>query len=207
MSWSRGEKWNGIASSPVDCAADRGVGIRIATRRRQFAELMSPVVTLPQRALKPVSAPPGGRGPSVTGIAAPIVMAAWLVGLGPLTACGTRPGASAEEGRDLYRQNGCASCHGPEGQGDGPVSAALGSRPRDFRDVAAFKQGTDVTSIAETIATGVIGDRHGVGQPDHAGHHAQSMPRFDHLSESERRSLALYVISLRSLTEKGTPQP
>jgi hypothetical protein len=32
----------------------------------------------------------------------------------------------------------------------------------------------------------------------HQTHHELLMPKFDHLSENERRSIALYVISLRA---------
>ena len=77
----------------------------------------------------------------------------------------------------------------------------------DFRDAEAFTHGTDAASIARTIATGVTSRPPGTGAPDRAHDHRLVMPRFDHLSESERRSLALYVMSLRSQTKKGTPQP
>jgi len=103
--------------------------------------------------------------------------------------------ASVEVGRDLYRQNGCASCHGVEGHGDGSVAATLPTKPRDFRDVSAFKQGADVAQIARTIAIGMAepGQRRWPGEK----HHTQVMPQFDHLSQWERRSLAAFVISLR----------
>jgi copper(I)-binding protein/cytochrome c551/c552 len=99
--------------------------------------------------------------------------------------------ASAEAGRALYRANGCASCHGPNGWGDGTVGRTLTPPPRDFRDADAFKNGTDVASIAQTIATGLM-----------AG---GAMPRYPHLTTPERESLALYVISLRTLSDSTTP--
>ena len=94
--------------------------------------------------------------------------------------------ASADEGRLLYRANGCASCHGRDGHGDGPVGATLQPPPRDFRRADLFRNGNDESSIAQTLATGIPNG----GQ----------MPLFAHLSTSERRSLALYLISLRSPT-------
>lgn len=124
-----------------------------------------------------------------------------------LAACGA-PAASVAEGRALYRENGCGSCHGPLGHGDGPVSKTLESRPRDFRDASAFKRGADARSIAQTIAEGLPddpGDREWPGRRPHS--HSQGMPRFDHLSESERASLALYLISLREPAKKGTAWP
>lgn len=96
---------------------------------------------------------------------------------------------SAEEGRMLYRANGCGSCHGPDGEGDGPVGKTLRPPPRDFRDAVAFKNGTDVASIAQTIATGLMS--------------GGAMPRFTHLTNGERESLALYVISLRNSTNSS----
>lgn len=134
-------------------------------------------------------------------------MAAWLAAAGALSACATVPAPSADAGRELYGEHGCASCHGRDGQGDGPVGRTIDPPPRDFRDAAAFRQGTDVAAIAQTLATGVTSRPPGTGAPDRAHDHRLVMPRFDHLSESERRSLALFVISLRSQTKKGTPQP
>jgi mono/diheme cytochrome c family protein len=101
-------------------------------------------------------------------------------------ACGRPP--TAAEGQQLYRGNGCATCHGPLGHGDGPVGRTLTPPPRDFRDVAAFKNGTSVEAIATTLADGLTRD-------------GSQMPRFDHLSARERESLALFVIALRTPSE------
>lgn len=112
------------------------------------------------------------------------------IGLLLATAAGyaaCRVGAGAptiEEGRTLYSENGCANCHGRNGHGDGPVGRTLTPPPRDFRDAAAFKRGTDEASIALTLTQGL-------GSPGSA------MPAFGHLSERERRSLAEFIISLR----------
>lgn len=111
-------------------------------------------------------------------------------------ACTRQPVPSAEAGRELYRQSGCSVCHGAQGRGDGTLSKTLPSPPRDFRDVSAFKRGIDESSIASTIATGIAPPETGA-DIEHA-HHLLVMPRYDHLSEDERRSLALYLISLRS---------
>ena len=98
---------------------------------------------------------------------------------------------TAMEGARLYRANGCASCHGPEGRGDGPVGQTLVPPPRDFRLPTSFKSGTDAQSIARTLA---------IGMP--AG---GSMPLFAHLTNHERRALALYLVSLRtSLSERSS---
>ncbi|MBL8137642.1 MAG: c-type cytochrome [Acidobacteria bacterium] len=123
-------------------------------------------------------------------------------------ACEQGPLPTQKEGRMLYAENGCASCHGPAGRGDGPVGQTLDPRPRDFQDVAAFKRGFDVEAIARTLATGILVPaapaRGATGAPSH---HQQGMPKFDHLSEVERQSLALYVISLHDPARQGARQP
>ena len=100
---------------------------------------------------------------------------------------------TAIEGAQLYRANGCASCHGPEGRGDGPVGHTLVPPPRDFRLPTSFKSGTDVGSIARTLA---------IGMP--AG---GSMPLFAHLTNHERRALALYLVSLRTPHSERSSTP
>ena len=98
---------------------------------------------------------------------------------------------SLADGRQLYRANGCASCHGSQGFGDGAVGRTLVPRPRDFRDTLAFKAGRDTESIARMLAVGIT-----------AG---GNMPQYSHLTNHERRSLALYVISLRTpSTQRNT---
>ena len=97
------------------------------------------------------------------------------------------------QGKALYAANGCGTCHGVAGRGDGPVAKTLSPPPRDFRDAAAFKNGTDPTSVANTIATGLTRDG---GQ----------MQSYFHLSDRERFLLARFVISLREPgPDRGTP--
>jgi mono/diheme cytochrome c family protein len=61
--------------------------------------------------------------------------------MGLMLSAGLATAADAENGRVLFGQL-CASCHGPEGQGDGPAADALVLRPRPFAQ-AAFKFDTD----------------------------------------------------------------
>ena len=120
-------------------------------------------------------------------------VAGWL--LLPILAAaidGCAPAPSVAEGRTLYRANGCITCHGPDGHGDGPIAATLAPRPRDFRDRAAFKQGNNESAIASTLAHGI---RKG-----------GAMPVFPHLSERERRSLAAFVRALQTPSNGGSNQ-
>ena len=112
---------------------------------------------------------------------------------------------SIDAGRVLYQANGCAGCHGRSGRGDGPLAATLPSKPIDFRDVWLFKRGASETAIAKTLAQGVSID-HPIPEL-HSTHHQLLMPKFDHLTETERRSIARYVISMRTDIDHGRVQP
>ena len=118
-----------------------------------------------------------------------------------LAAC-SRRAPSATEGRSLYLENGCVSCHGPLGKGDGPLAAALAPKPTDLSDPSLFKRGSGETAIARTLADGVMNPEMSMPRMRET-HHELSMPKFDHLTEAERRSIALYVISLHT----GGSQP
>lgn len=91
---------------------------------------------------------------------------------------------TVELGRDLYRANGCAACHGSDGRGDGPIAATLIPRPRDLADPESYRMGTEVDVIARTLAAGLPA--------------AGSMPLYAHLSNHERHAMALFIRSLHS---------
>lgn len=106
-----------------------------------------------------------------------------------VSACGRQMQATDAEdlltGARLYAANGCGTCHGREGRGDGPLASTLSPPARDFRDPNAFKNGSDPASIATTLATGLTRDG---GQ----------MQSYFHLSDRERFLIARYVVSLRT---------
>jgi cbb3-type cytochrome c oxidase subunit III len=54
----------------------------------------------------------------------------------------------AAKGKEVFTAN-CASCHGPEGKGDGPAGAALNPKPADFS-----KSASDQATILKTITEG-----------------------------------------------------
>jgi mono/diheme cytochrome c family protein len=118
-----------------------------------------------------------------------------------LAAC-ARPVPSITEGRSLYLANGCASCHGLSAKGDGPMAPTLRSKPADLRNPTLFKRGSGEDAIAQTLAEGILNAEAPVPQLHHT-YHELAMPKFTHLTEIERRSIALYVISLR--TRSGQP--
>jgi mono/diheme cytochrome c family protein len=56
-------------------------------------------------------------------------------------------------GGDLFRFY-CASCHGREGKGDGPVASALNRRPPDLTTIARRNGGRFPTLRVEEFVTG-----------------------------------------------------
>ena len=59
------------------------------------------------------------------------------------------------KGRELFRAN-CSSCHGDNGQGDGPAGLALNPRPRDFRSPAGWTNGPKISQIYRTLEEGIV---------------------------------------------------
>lgn len=89
------------------------------------------------------------------------------------------PAGSPVQGKPIFVDR-CASCHGPQGRGDGPNAAFLSPRPANLISAA-----TSVKSDAELLA--VIAE----GRPRTA------MPAWKNLlSEQERRDVLAYIRSL-----------
>jgi mono/diheme cytochrome c family protein len=87
-----------------------------------------------------------------------------------------------DEGRALYRANGCETCHGATGEGNGPAGAGLNPPPRNLRDLHTYKQGTSEQAVAQTIFSGIPGSL---------------MQPYPHIKEPDRRLLARYVVYLQ----------
>ncbi|MDK2972702.1 MAG: hypothetical protein PWP23_2457 [Candidatus Sumerlaeota bacterium] len=60
------------------------------------------------------------------------------------------------QGRQIYGLN-CASCHGPEGLGDGEKGVALNPKPRNFHEATGWKNGPQLSSMWTTLEKGVAG--------------------------------------------------
>jgi high-affinity iron transporter len=82
-------------------------------------------------------------------------------------------------GRELYGER-CASCHGPEGWGDGPAAPGLEPPPANFGDAARMAQ-RSVYGLYNSITLGVGGT---------------AMASFAELSEDDRWALAFFVSQL-----------
>ena len=86
---------------------------------------------------------------------------------------------SLQRGQALYAAQ-CASCHGAQGRGDGPLAAQLDPRPVAFseRDRARARS---LFSLHQTISNGVPGT---------------SMPAFASLSDDDRWALSFFASTL-----------
>lgn len=71
------------------------------------------------------------------------------------TGAGAAGGDEMALGKQVFEAN-CATCHGPNGAGDGPAGAGLQPAPANFTD-AEWKYGGDLESIKKTIVEGVPG--------------------------------------------------
>jgi high-affinity iron transporter len=80
----------------------------------------------------------------------------------------------------------CASCHGVEGMGDGPLARGMEPAPTNFHDVARYRDRT-LYGLYSTISIGV----EGTGMQGYAAT----------LSEAERWSLAFFVGQLAAATD------
>ncbi len=83
-------------------------------------------------------------------------------------------------GKAVYAQT-CATCHGPDGKGDGPGGLGLTPKPRNFTEQAAWKNGTRLEDIYRTLDEGIKGS---------------SMVSYNYLTKKDRMALAHVVQSL-----------
>jgi mono/diheme cytochrome c family protein len=80
-------------------------------------------------------------------------------------------------GAGLYTAN-CASCHGDNGGGDGPAGLTLNPKPRNFRSLAGWTNGSKVSQIYRTLEEGIV--RNG-------------MASYSYLPPADRFAIAHYV--------------
>ncbi len=105
--------------------------------------------------------------------------------------------AAVPNGQQLFTQH-CASCHGPQGTGDGPSARYLYPKPRDFTrgtfKVRSTPDGTMPTDadLLNTVTRGMPGS---------------AMPSFAYLTEADRHVLVEYVKTLVKRKSDTPPQP
>ncbi len=101
-----------------------------------------------------------------------------------------------DHGKQLYARE-CASCHGPQGDGNGPGAYILSQRPRNF-ELGVFKLRSTMTGenptdedLFRTITRGI------------AGSTGAMMPSFASLPEKDRWALVSYVKHLEGIETPG----
>lgn len=92
------------------------------------------------------------------------------------------------KGKNVYGIN-CASCHGTTGRGDGPASAALNPKPRDFTS-GYWKYGGGLARVVRTDSEGSPGT---------------AMASFSILPLEDRVAVAHYIRSLSPKPEEDKP--
>lgn len=97
----------------------------------------------------------------------------------------TAHAADAAKGKAAFAVR-CASCHGPEGAGDGPVAKALPAGTVRNLTSGPFKFATDAAKVKELMVKGGAGVGLNPLMPSQAG-----------TPDDELDNIAAYVISLR----------
>jgi mono/diheme cytochrome c family protein len=121
----------------------------------------------------------GGEATATAGHAASVDVATLLKSTPELIA----------KGKSLYAVN-CASCHGPQGFGDGPAAVALNPKPRNYHE-GYWKYGGGVARIVQTISTGSPGT---------------AMAAFTNIPLEDRFAIAHFERSLAPKQEEDKPE-
>lgn len=114
-----------------------------------------------------------------------------------ILAAGLLSVAAVPDGKQLFTQH-CASCHGPQGTGDGPAARYVYPKPRDFtRGTFKVRSTPDGTmpmdeDLLTTLARGMPGS---------------AMPSFAYLTEGEHKALVEHVKTLVKRKSDTPPQP
>jgi mono/diheme cytochrome c family protein len=85
-----------------------------------------------------------------------------------------------DKGKALFQAT-CSSCHGENGEGDGPTAVTLNPKPRNFHLLTGWKNGSKIAQIYKTLHEGIPGS---------------AMASFSYLPPLDRFELIHYVRSL-----------
>lgn len=94
-----------------------------------------------------------------------------------------------EKGKALF-QTACSSCHGENGQGDGPTALTLNPKPRNFHALTGWKNGSKISQIYKSLEEGIPGS---------------AMASFSYLPPLDRFELIHYVRSFSPGQPLDTP--
>jgi len=99
----------------------------------------------------------------------------------------------AADGKLLYNSNGCATCHGATGQGDGAAAAAMNPKPRSFSS-GDFAYDTDGDGIkgSDTDLLNILKN----GTAKYGG--SPLMPGRADIAEADLKAIIGYIRSLKN---------
>ena len=101
-------------------------------------------------------------------------------------------------GRDLF-QFYCASCHGREGKGDGPIAASLKRQPPDLTTIASRHDGRFPTEEIERFVSGDASPAaHGDREMPMWGPIFMSLEPHDRLTRIRIENIVAFVESLQA---------
>lgn len=104
---------------------------------------------------------------------------------------------SAERGSEVYHE-ACAPCHGDNGDGNGPVSVSLATKPRDFnKGVYKFR----------STASGELPTDYDILRIINSGIYHTAMPSFAQMSIADQYSVVEYLKTLSPLFSDSTQYP
>lgn len=124
-------------------------------------------------ASRPVSVPPGPQTRSAEARRMRPSAVAFLSFFSLVIACASELGP-APEGREVYLSH-CASCHGVDGKGNGPIASSLRTPPSDLTTIALRYGGFHESEVAAAID----------GRRTVAAHGPRGMPVWGTVFETE----------------------
>ena len=86
-------------------------------------------------------------------------------------------------GKALFAQT-CATCHGPEGKGDGPGGVGLNPKPRNFTASVGWKNGTRLEDIYKTLDQDLVHVVQSLGTFDHGANDPKAIASLEKLFAS-----------------------
>lgn len=89
------------------------------------------------------------------------------------------------KGKELFEKN-CKSCHGETGMGDGPTSASLNPKPRNFHQIEGWTNGRTIDAMYKTLQEGIS---------------KNGMPSYEYISPSDRFNIIHYIRTLANFPE------
>ncbi len=104
---------------------------------------------------------------------------------------------SVERGKAVYHE-ACAPCHGDNGDGQGPVSVSLRTKPRDFRN-GTFR--------FRSTASGQLPTDYDLLRLINSGIYHSAMPSFAQMSVADQYSVVEYIKTLSPLFSDSSQYP